>query len=74
MPKFNNMQVRERNLTEWEVQILTHIAQGLSNSETAVALESKETSVTSALAKIRRKLDARTTVHAVVIALRRGLI
>ena len=61
-------------LTEQEIEIMQLFAQGKSTRETAEEMGIHHTSVTSSLAKIRRKLGARNTLHAVVIAIRQKLI
>lgn len=74
MTTIRHMTIRQRKLTDFEVQILTLIAQGYSGPEAAAEMGIRETSIVSALAKIRRKLDARTTTHAVVIAIKQRLL
>jgi DNA-binding NarL/FixJ family response regulator len=57
-----------------EVQVLRLVAQGLSNKAIGVALTLTEGTVKNYLARLLEKLAARDRTHAVVIALRRGVI
>lgn len=57
-----------------ELAILKAIADGLTVPEVALLLEKGEPTVKSQLARVRLKVGARNTSHAVAIALRRGLI
>ena len=61
-------------LSHRETEILSYIAQGNSNKEIAHALGIKNQTVKNHITSIMRKLAANDRTHAVVLALRRGLI
>jgi len=61
-------------LTNREVQVLQHVASGLSNKETAVALAIGEETVKGHLRNIMDKLGAHNRTHAVTIGIQRGII
>ncbi|WP_413616308.1 response regulator transcription factor [Halomonas cupida] len=61
-------------LTNREVQVLQHVANGLSNKETAVALGIGEETVKGHLRNIMDKLGAHNRTHAATIGLQRGII
>jgi len=61
-------------LSEAEVEVLKLVAKGLSNKRVGVALEIPEDSVKSRMRSILAKLSANDRTHAVMIALKRGLI
>lgn len=61
-------------LTNREVQVLQHVANGLSNKETAVALAIGEDTVKGHLRNIMDKLGAHNRTHAVTIGIQRGII
>ncbi len=61
-------------LTRQQRDILTFLARGLSEQECAGRLRTNPFVVGQHLQAVRQRLGARTTVHAVVIALRRRLI
>jgi DNA-binding NarL/FixJ family response regulator len=62
------------DLTARELEVLTHLAQGMSNKEIAVALGRTEATVKVHILHILQKLDAADRTDAVTIALKRGLI
>lgn len=61
-------------LTEREVQILRCVASGMSNKLIAAELEISEGTVKTHMKSILPKLDASDRTHAVMIALRRGIL
>lgn len=61
-------------LTNREVQVLQHVANGLSNKETAVALGIGEETVKGHLRNIMDKLGAHNRTHAATIGIQRGII
>lgn len=61
-------------LTNREVQVLQHVANGLSNKEAALALGIGEETVKGHLRNIMDKLGAHNRTHAVTIGIQRGII
>src|SRR5262249_15550055 len=59
------------DLTAREVEVLTHVASGLSNREIAEAIGRSPETVKAHLEGIFKKLEARDRAHAVTIAIRR---
>ena len=57
-----------------DLAVLAAIAEGHSASEVAEMFEVSEHVVNRRLIRIRRQLDAPTTIAAVVTAIRRGLL
>ncbi len=57
-----------------ELDVLEHIAQGLSNREIGSRLSLSEDTIKARVKTILAKLDARDRTHAVVLALKRGLL
>lgn len=61
-------------LTNREREILGHIADGNSNKQIAGLLNISEQTIKNHVSAIMRKLNANDRAHAVVLAIRRGLI
>jgi len=61
-------------LTPKEVQILTHIAEGNPNKQIALFLGMREQTIKNHVSAILRKLNANDRAHAVILAVRKGLI
>lgn len=61
-------------LTQREVEILTHVADGNANKEIAAKLSIAEETVKTHMGNILSKLAAKDRTHAVMIAIRRGII
>ena len=61
-------------LTRRETEILDYMAQGYLNKQIAVELSISEQTVKNHITSILRKLNANARTHAVVIAIRKGLI
>lgn len=61
-------------LTQRETQILTYIADGNTNKNIARILQISEQTIKNHVSAILRKLNANDRAHAVVLAIRRGLI
>jgi DNA-binding NarL/FixJ family response regulator len=64
----------EDNLTARELEVLMHIRDGYRNKEIADRLVIAETTVNFHIKNLVDKLRARDRTHAVIIALRRGLL
>ena len=61
-------------LTKRETQILNYIANGKTNKQIAHILQISEQTIKNHVSAILRKLNANDRAHAVVLAIRRGLI
>jgi DNA-binding NarL/FixJ family response regulator len=61
-------------LTERERQVLIHVAEGLTNSEIAVAMFISEATVKSHLGRVLAKLGLRDRVQAVIFAYQARLV
>jgi DNA-binding NarL/FixJ family response regulator len=64
----------ETALTDREVEVLSHAANGQSNKQIAFALSIKDDTVKSHMKNILAKLRVNDRTHAVTLALRRGII
>lgn len=62
------------DLTEREIEVLAHLARGLSNKEIGVALGRTEATIKVHVLHILQKLDAPDRTGAVTIGLQRGII
>lgn len=62
------------DLSTRELDVLRHLAQGLSNKQIAVRLQVGVETVKTHISSILQKLDATDRTEAVAVALRRGLI
>jgi len=69
-----NMETIVAPLTVRERQILNHIANGNTNKQIARLLSISEQTIKNHVSAILRKLNANDRAHAVVLAIRRGLI
>lgn len=61
-------------LTNREIEVLKHVAEGNANKLIAVRLEISEETVKAHMKNILSKLNANDRTHAVTIALKRGII
>lgn len=61
-------------ITQRETEILTYICNGNSNKQIADTLNISEQTIKNHVSSILRKLNANDRAHAVVLAVRRGLI
>jgi two-component system response regulator DegU len=61
-------------LTQRERQILTYVADGNTNKQIANVLNISEQTIKNHVSAILRKLNANDRAHAVVLAMRRGII
>ena len=62
------------DLTDRELEVLRHLATGMSNKEIAAAIGRTEATAKVHVENILEKLDARDRTEAVTVALRRGII
>jgi two-component system NarL family response regulator len=67
-------QSTERALTRREMDVLKLLAGGNSNVKIAARLATREDTVKGHIKKILKKLSARDRTHAVLIAVRRGIV
>jgi DNA-binding NarL/FixJ family response regulator len=66
--------VADDNLTEREIEVLRRVAAGKSNKLVAAELDISEGTVKTHMKSILPKLDASDRTHAVMIALKRGIL
>jgi DNA-binding NarL/FixJ family response regulator len=66
--------VLDKELTDRELEILKRVAAGTSNKEIATSLGLTEPTVKSHLKNVMAKLGANDRTHAVMIAIKRGLM
>lgn len=66
--------VADDELTEREIEVLRHVAAGKSNKLIAFELDISEGTVKTHMKSILPKLDASDRTHAVMIALKRGIL
>jgi DNA-binding NarL/FixJ family response regulator len=66
--------VADDALSEREIQVLRGVAAGKSNKLIAVELDISEGTVKTHMKSILPKLDASDRTHAVMIALKRGIL
>ncbi len=66
--------IDQDGLTGRELEVLRHVACGLSNKETAIALAIGEDTVKGHLRNVMDKLGANNRTHAVSIGIQRGII
>lgn len=66
--------IDQDGLTRREIQVLQHVANGLSNKQTADALAIGEDTVKGHIRNIMDKLGAHNRTHAVTIGIQRGII
>jgi pimeloyl-ACP methyl ester carboxylesterase/DNA-binding CsgD family transcriptional regulator len=65
--------LRDRGLTESELEVLTLIARGLDNSAIAATLSKSEKTVRNQVSSIFAKLDVKTRAQAIVLARESGI-
>lgn len=61
-------------LTERELEVVAHMAEGLENVRVAAEMHLSAETIKSHVRHILGKLEARNRTHAVAICLRKGLI
>ena len=61
-------------LTDRDKEVLSHIANGLTDREIAARLNLSPKTINFRVEEMKRKLDAKTRVQVVAIALRQGWI
>jgi DNA-binding NarL/FixJ family response regulator len=66
--------VTDNALTAREIEVIAHVANGHSNKQISDLMSISEETVKSHISNILSKLDANDRAHAVMLALRRGII
>lgn len=66
--------VQQDNLSQREIEVLECVAEGLANKQIAAQLQLTEETIKSHMRNIMEKLRANDRTHAVMIAIRRGII
>jgi DNA-binding NarL/FixJ family response regulator len=66
--------VTDDALTPGEIRVLRLIADGQANKEIAILLDTTEGTIKGQIRNILSKLSAKDRTHAVMIALKRGII
>ena len=69
-----NVEALATSLSPRETEVLSYVAQGYGNKEIAHTLSISEQTIKNHITSILHKLDANDRTHAVVLALRHGLI
>jgi DNA-binding NarL/FixJ family response regulator len=69
-----NMQTVAAPLTKREVEVLNLVSEGNSNKQVASILDTSEQTIKNYVSSILRKLNANDRTHAVVLAIRQGII
>ncbi len=73
-PAFYPVSADAELLSDRELEVLRHVAEGLSNKEIASVLEISTHTVARHVTNIMRKLDAANRAQAATMALRTGLL
>ena len=71
---YPSVPVNAEQLSDRELEVLKHVAEGLSNKEIASALAISTHTVARHVTNIMRKLDAANRAQAATMALRSGLL
>ena len=73
-PAFYPVPGNQESLSDRELEVLKHVAEGLSNKEIASVLAISTHTVARHVTNIMRKLDAANRAQAATMALRTGLL
>ena len=66
--------VGDHGLSQREIEVLKYVARGNSNREIAVQLGVSEDTIKGHMKRLLAKLDAKDRTHAVMVALKRGIL